>query len=114
MEYLTDIVAGDDIYFDYKSPDEVDITDYTFKLVIKQTLYGQERVVVTNTPLDHTDAHNTTFFLSKDETIKLGPPDGWIEIRYCDGSGVTGSVRLGDKTGPQPIRIYPCLGSGVC
>lgn len=114
MEYLTEIVAGDDIYFDYKSPDEVDITGYTFRLVIKQTLSGPEKIAITNGPLDHIDDHNTTFFLSKDETIKLGPPDSWMEIRYCDASGVTGSVRLGDKTGPQPIRVYPALGSGIC
>jgi len=114
MSYIAEIVAGDDVYFDYTSPDEIDITGYTFRLSIKQTLMGPERVVVINGPGDHTDAHNTTFFISKLDTINLGPPDGWMEIKYCDPSGITGSVRLDNKAGPQPIRIYPYLGSGIC
>lgn len=109
MSYIANIVAGDDVYFYYTSPEEIDISDYTFILTVKSTLMGQPKIVVENGPSDHTDAHNTTFHLSKQDTAKLSAPEAWIEIRYCDGNGSVGSVKLGDKDGPQKVSVSDSL-----
>jgi hypothetical protein len=109
MKYIAKIVPGDDLFFDYNSPEEIDISGYTFTLTIKNTLMGDIKISTTNTPSDHEDAHNTTFHLSRADTLKLSPPYGWMEIRFCDPEGNFGSVKLGGECGPQKVLILNSL-----